>query len=153
MQSSEKILRSLIKEALRKGKSRGKAKTVALGDCYDAAGKYILNKSTLYMGSGGEVRGDVGEASNLVLVHAEVNGQGPMEGTTFGHGFVWDKSSDIVIDRSNGRNIQLPKILYFAIGGVDEIGNFYLYTPQQMVENMIKYKHWGPWDLKTSSGL
>ena len=130
-----------------------KQKMPAKGDCYEAAGKYILNKSALYMGPDREVEGDVGEASNLVLVHAEVIGQGPLEGTTFGHAFVWDKSSDTIIDRANGRNIQLPKILYFTIGGIDEIGNFYLYTPQQMVENMIKYKHWGPWDLKTSTGL
>ena len=123
------------------------------GDCYEAAGKYILSLSTLHMGSGGKIGGEAGGAEGLILVHAEVFGQGPLEGKTFGHAFVVDTETDMVIDKSNGRNIKLPRALYYAIGGVETIGNYHEYTPQEMMENMIKYRHWGPWDLVTSSGL
>jgi hypothetical protein len=124
----------------------------ATGDCYEAAGKYILGLSHLYM-SGKKVAGDVGAAEGLILVHAEVNGQGPLEGTTFGHGFVVDTETNFVIDKSNGRDIRMPKELYFAIGGIYDIDNYYEYTPQEMLKQMIAYMHWGPWDLKTRSGL
>lgn len=125
---------------------------VALGDCYEAAGKYILDKSHLYMGLNHDVGGEVSDAEGLVLVHAEVAGQGPMEGETFGHAFVWDTNTDVVIDRSNNRDIQLPKILYFALGAIEDIDNYYTYTPEEMMIHLIKSKHWGPWDLKTRSG-
>ena len=127
-------------------------KNPKLGDCYEAAGKYILGLSRLYMDDEG-VAGEVGDAAGLILVHAEVNGQGPMEGTTFGHGFVVDTRTDTVIDRSNGRDLRLPKAVYFAIGGVYDNDNFYEYTPQEMMANLIRHKHWGPWDLKTRRGL
>lgn len=134
-------------------RTRKTRKQTALGDCYEAAGKYILGLSHLHMGIGGEAAGDAAAAQGLILVHAEVMGQGPLEGTTFGHGFVVDTETDMVIDKSNGRDIKLPRSLYYAIGQIEEIGNYYEYTPQEMMENMIKYKHYGPWDLKTSSGL
>ena len=134
-------------------KPKRSKKHTATGDCYDAAAKYIMSLSKLYMGPRGRVVGDVGAAEGLILVHAEVMGQGPLEGTTFGHGFVVDTELDFVIDKSNGRDIKLPRPLYYAIGQIEEIGNYYEYTPQEMVENMIKFKHYGPWDLKTSSGL
>jgi len=129
-----------------------KRKNPKLGDCYEAAGKYILGLSRLYM-DGSKVGGEAADASGLVLIHAEVAGQGPMEGTTFGHGFVLDTETDHIIDRSNGRNLQLPKVVYFAIGGIEDIGNYFEYSPEEMMDNLIKFKHWGPWDLKTRSGL
>jgi len=119
-----------------------------LGDCYDAAGKYILYASKLHMGGG-----EVGDAEGLILVHAEVNGQGPLEGTTFGHALVIDTATDTVIDKSNGRDLHMPKDLYYAIAGIPWIDNYFEYTPEQMMKNLVKYRHWGPWDLKTRSGL
>lgn len=134
-------------------KTRKTRRQTAKGDCYEAAAKYILGLSQLHMGIGGKAAGEVAAAAGLILVHAEVMGQGPMEGIPFGHGFVVDTKRDIVIDRSNGRDIQMPRPIYYAIAQIDEIGNYHEYTPQEMMENMIKYKHYGPWDLKTSSGL
>lgn len=127
---------------------------VSLGDCYEAAGKYILDASKLYMGSGGRVEGDTADASNLTLVHAEVAGQGAMEGETFGHAFVVEgRGMDAtVIDRSNNRDIRLPRILYYAIGQIEDIGNYHEYTPEEMMIRLLKYKHWGPWELQTRSG-
>jgi len=109
------------------------------GDCYEAAGRYILDQSL------------VGDTSNLRIVHGEVAGQGPLEGTTFGHAWVLD--GDTVIDRSNGRDIRMPKAIYYALGAIDQIDNVRVYTPDQARERMLRYEHFGPWDLKTRSGL
>lgn len=111
------------------------------GDCYEAAGQYLM-KNGLF--------GDSPDRG-LILVHGEVAGQGPLEGTTFGHAWVLD--GDTVIDRSNGRNLRMPRMLYYTIGGIEQIGNYHEYTVEQAREKMLRYQHYGPWDLKTRSGL
>lgn len=119
-------------------KSKKTRKPTATGDCYEAAGKYMLDNS---------------DSESLVLVHAEVMGQGPLEGTTFGHAFVVDADMDFVIDKSNGRNITMPKVLYYAIGQIERLGNYHEYDLAEMKELILRHGHWGPWDLKTRSGL
>ena len=89
--------------------------------------------------------------SEKILVHAEVMGQGEIEGITFGHAFVIE--GGYVFDKSNGRNIVLPKELYYAAGEIDAIGNIHTYDYNQLQEKIIKFGHWGPWDLVTRSGL
>lgn len=118
---------------------RRKTKPTARGDCYEAAGKFMMESCL------------IGPACNLTLVHGEVAGQGPLEGITYGHGWVLD--GDTVIDRSNGRNLRIPKALYYVVGGIDHIGNLHTYTWEEARERILQYKHWGPWDLKTRSGL
>lgn len=124
-----------------------RAKKTSGGDCYEAAANYILSVGNPAFG------GTVGAAKNLLVVHAEVMGQGPLEGTTFGHGFVVDKSNDSVIDKSNGRDLHLPRVIYYAIGQIEYIGNIHEYTYEEVTEKMVESGHYGPWDLKTSSGL
>ena len=43
------------------------------GDCYEAAGKYMMGSCLRNPDCG------------LILVHGEVSGQGPLEGITYGH--------------------------------------------------------------------
>lgn len=113
----------------------------ANGDCYEAAGKFIAEQ--LMMG-----RGD-----GYVLVHGEVRGQGPLMGVNFGHAWVIDVATDSVIDKSNGRDINMPRFIYYAIGGVEDIGNYHEYTAEEARAVMLKTGNYGPWDLRTSSGL
>lgn len=99
------------------------------------------------------------------LVHAEVTGQGPIQGLRHGHAFVLVMPEGVepteenimyrghVIDRSNMRNIKMPAALYFAIGRIFENDNFYLYDCDRALSRMAKTHHFGPWDLVTSSGL
>ena len=110
-------------------------KRKATGDCFEAAGKYILDNP----------------GSGLKLVHAEVMGQGPLEGVTFGHAFVLDGNN--VIDVSNGRNIQMPAMIYYSLGQIDSLNNVFTYTEAQAREKILEFMHWGPWDLQTRSGL
>ena len=113
----------------------------ANGDCFEAAGKYVMDKCGFGSADG----------CQLILVHGEVAGQGPLEGVTFGHAWVLD--SGTVIDRSNGRNVQMPQPVYYALGRVDNIGNTVEYTWEEARKNILLYEHWGPWDLETESGL
>ena len=126
--------------------TRRKKKTTG-GDCYEAAANYILSIGHPIYGGTPEA------AANLRVVHAEVMGQGPLEGTTFGHGFVVDMAADSVIDKSNGRDLHLPRIIYYAIGQIEYIGNIHEYTYEEAVAKMAESGNYGPWDLRTSSGL
>jgi hypothetical protein len=109
------------------------------GDCYEAAAKYVIENSIL------------GSKKNLKLVHGEVAGQGELDGVNFGHAWVLDGNK--VIDKSNGGNLVLPKSAYYDLGKIDEIGNIHVYTPEQMRDKLLKFGHYGPWELKTSTGL
>jgi len=129
---------SLILEMPRKPR----AKKQKLGDCYEAAFKFIMDECML----------NPENEKRCILVHAEVMGQGPLEGTTFGHAFVV-KDSAVVVDRSNGRNLEMPAFLYYAIGQIQDIGNEHQYTWTEAREKAAKFETYGPWDLVTESGL
>lgn len=132
----EKTAREKQDEALIR-ESRQKAN----GDCYQAAGQYMMSKCQF----------DKFACDDMVIVHGEVMGQGQLMGVTFGH--AWIESNNMVIDVSNGRNITLPIGIYYAIGMIGEIDNFIKYTWEEAREKITEFEHWGPWDLETSSGL
>ena len=127
------------------------------GDCYEAAGKYMMDQC-------------MNNDCNLILVHGEVGGQGALSGTRYGH--AWVEQGGTIIDKSNGRNLQMPKAIYYAIGAIASPdmskwgtpgslddpdlfsgGNLHKYTWEEAREKIIESGHWGPWDLVTSSGL
>jgi len=47
----------------------------------------------------------------------------------------------------------MPRFIYYAIGGIEEIDNFHEYTAEEARDMMLKTGNYGPWDLITSSGL
>ena len=110
------------------------------GDCYEAAGQYMMQKCSFG-----------NDDCNLILVHGEVAGQGSLEGITYGHAWVLDGST--VVDKSNGRNIQMPQMIYYAIGQISNISNVHQYPWLEARKKIMEYQHWGPWDLETESGL
>jgi hypothetical protein len=109
----------------------------ALGDCYKANGKYFLDN--MYA------------EPNLRLVHGEVMGQGELSGISYGH--CWCELDGMVLDFSNGRNIELDKRLYYALGQIDRLNNLHTYDQETFSEKISKFGTWGPWDLKTKTGL
>ena len=111
-----------------------------VGDCYEAAAKYLTYHGIF-----------PGHEKGLLLVHGEVMGQGPLDGTTYGHAWVLD--GDTVIDESNGQHLRMPKSEYYALGRVNEIGNAHTYTTEEAREHLLKWKVYGPWELHTRSGL
>lgn len=112
----------------------------ALGDCYQAAGRYMLDSGHL---------GD--PDSPLRVVHGEVAGQGPMRGKTFGHAWVEvhdpDNDEPMVIDPSNGGDLHMPMSQYYSLGKINELNNYHSYTPQEAAKKMSELQHFGPWDL------
>jgi len=115
-----------------------RARAATGGDCYEANGRLFMEEA-LFPGS----------KTGMVLVHGEVTGQGPLEGVKYGH--CWIEEGGTVIDVSNGRNIKMPKKVYYALGRIGD--NLHRYKPEQVRKKILTSKHWGPWDLQTSTGL
>jgi len=116
-------------------------KTAApMGDCYDANGQYFMHHA-LFPGNNEKLR----------MVHGEVTGQGPLDGVKYGH--AWVEDGNTVIDISNGRDVRMSKKRYYKLGHIKENGNTHVYDPEEFRAKVMQYEHWGPWDLRTSSGL
>jgi hypothetical protein len=116
------------------------------GDCYEAAGPYILNRPF---------------DKDLVLVHGEVMGRGELQGVWFGH--AWIESGDEVIEVANGKNLRMPKHIYYILGTIDQPyyqdgkmhppkNNVLKYTGSQAMEMFSKHETFGPWELETETG-
>lgn len=122
------------------------------GDCYESAAKRLMDK---------HMRGDP-SADKYTLVHAQVIGQGPIEGVKHGHAWLEKEESHVlpsgrtikinqVEDHSQGREIEMPAALYYHFGRVDE-NRHYRYIYEEMRRKVVEHKHWGPWDLETETG-
>ena len=135
----------------------GKDELARTGDCYEAAFNTIHRSVE-----------DEDDQRELTLVHGEVEGQQKLAGVRHGHAWVeWTEpveipeGSDIpehvykelavmVEDNSSGRHIVLPAKLYYGIGRID---NTHRYTWEEARAKVLEHGTYGPWDLKTSTGL
>lgn len=75
------------------------------------------------------------------LVHGIVTGQGAIKGIQYGH--AWIEMNGTVIDSSNGRNIVLPKRVYYTLGQIEVTRE---YTYDEALEQAARYGTYGPWD-------
>jgi hypothetical protein len=104
------------------------------GNCYEAAARLQMESK-----------------QDCFLVHAEVIGQGQLTGLPFGH--AWVECGDMVYDYSNGRNLEIPKQLYYLLGKVEETR---VWTDEGVLDRepkIFRYNlDWGPWELETESG-
>ena len=106
-----------------------------LGDCFEAAGRVMIQ---------------LPDEMEMKCVHAFVYGEGNLKGRRFEHAF--NKLGDVVFDNSNGKTVTMRKEAYFKQAGIDpkEKGAYVEYDKEKTMVNMLKYKHWGPWDLNSS---
>jgi hypothetical protein len=93
------------------------------GDCYQVAARLALDRG-------------------LTLVHGEVAGTGPLEGVRFGHAWVEDEDTGVVIDYSNGRELVAPRAFYYAKGAVSDPVR---YSAEEAARTMVVAGHYGPW--------
>jgi len=100
-----------------------------LGDCYQAAGRLAI-----------EMMGN----PKALLVHGMVDGQGSLDGKRYGH--AWLEVGFEVYDYSNGRDLKLPKKVYYQMGNIREEDNKY-YKSKEALRWMQKVAHWGPWEM------
>ena len=105
------------------------------GDCYESAGRFITN--AIFMNNA---------PNNLMLVHGIVSGQGDLSGVEFGH--AWIEEGNMVLDYSNGKEIEMPKQLYYKIGKINP-NKTYRYNVEETRKKILESGHWGPWDLKS----
>lgn len=111
------------------------------GDCMSAAANLMMRFYTDFFGKRMKAKG------SPVLVHALVRGQGAVKGLRFPH--AWVEDGDTVYDYSNGRNRELPRDVYYAIGGIkpNEKGAYMKYAYGDMKKKLLSTGHYGPWDL------
>ena len=108
-----------------------------VGDCFEAAYKKLY-----------DVFRDHPEAK---LVHAIVTGQGDIKGVQHGH--AWVEIGNTVLDFSNGRSIEMPKQIYYAIGNVDPSNSdeYKTYDFKEMADISMDQGTYGPWELPEGS--
>lgn len=123
------------------------AELVGDGDCYEVALTYCIN-----------LRGD--DRDRYRVCHGTPLGQGAIEGVRHGH--AWVERTDvvtypangtfaavdmpfvIVIDESNGKQLELPQVLYYKIGHIDE-HDVVRYTVDEALALALESETWGPW--------
>jgi len=116
----------------------GRKKKPKMGDCYEAAARYVL---------GPLLEGRPG----FLVVHGEVTGTGgAVEGVQYGH--AWVERGDLVIEVANGKELAVPKMLYYVAGQIHQ-DRVIRYTVDEVKERILRYQHWGPWEFRSSSGL
>jgi hypothetical protein len=121
------------------GKTSKKKGIEARGDCYYIAGQFAMDniftpKKIEYIGT-------------PYLVHGEVQGQGAVSHIRYGH--AWIEDDENVYDFSNGRELVIPKVIYYAIGDInpDEPTKYKKYTFAEARRKMVDTGHYGCWDL------
>jgi hypothetical protein len=112
------------------------------GDCFEVAAKMVVDDHT----------------GRLTLVHGLVMGQAGGTATAGKrHWHSWVERPDVlefgdrqhemtmVIDKSNGNNVELPAALYYHAGQIrqDDVRR---YSRAEAIANMLEYEHYGPWD-------
>ena len=78
------------------------------------------------------------------LVHAVVNGQGPLTGIQYVHAFCIDESQDTVIDNTQPPSTrELPVGLYWYIGKIEIYKE---YSEEEAYKEVARTGTYGPWD-------
>jgi len=100
-----------------------------LGDCYDVAGRMVMDGN-----------------EQFVLCHGLVTGQRELSGQIIGH--AWCEIGDIVLDFANGKHTVMRKERYYEIGKIEKVRR---YTQKQACEMMMLHKTFGPWDKEVET--
>jgi len=112
------------------------------GNCYEVAFKLLVG-----------IRDGPELSTDAVLVHAEVAGQGVLDGYAIGH--AWIEDHELAFDESNGRHIVLPTMLYRSAAGISmraAAPKLYTYTQEEARKRALEVGTFGPWDLKPLDG-
>lgn len=103
-----------------------------LGDCFPVAAR-------------------IAEATGATLCHGRPIGTGgEVAGVRYDHAWVEfdhpvDRDASLVIDQSNGLNIQCRRSTYYELGSIDP-ADVARYTPEEAARNMVTTGHYGPWE-------
>jgi hypothetical protein len=100
------------------------------GDCYVVAYELVVDHPDTYL-----------------LCHGWPTGQGPIAGLVHGHAWVEYETDGypIVVERSNGHDLELPADLYYAIGHINP-DHIVRYTAQEARAAAVEHGTYGPWN-------
>lgn len=101
------------------------------GDCFNSAYDFMMKRGY--------------KNKNLKLVHSFVSGQGNLRGKRFTH--AWCEDDENVFDYSNGREIEINKMIYYAIGNINPNQGKY-YDFNDTIEMSSKHGDKGPWEIE-----
>jgi len=118
------------------------------GDCYEAAAEFLVLRAAFRHPHGVEC------PEGAVLVHGRPTLQrAPF--VPFGHAWievaqtveVEGREVEIatVIDVANGRHLEMPKALYYAVGRIDP-SECFRYTRDEALAMLGAFRHYGPWE-------
>lgn len=102
----------------------------ATGNCFMNCAKFLTD----------------GEGGNMTLVHAIVSGKGKaISGLEYSHAFLITEDGKNAIDLTKDIDdpITMPLMVYRLLGN---IRNEIPYSKSDVVHELLKHKHWGPWD-------
>jgi len=105
------------------------------GDCFEAALRVMAELT------------DDGQPGEVWLVHGRpvYQGKGPGEAEDGRFWHAWVERDGEVFDHANGREIDLPAELYYAVGRLEPEHVTYYSLAGAAVE-MFTFGHCGPWD-------
>ena len=123
--------------------------TVATGNCYESA---IIEALLI----------PEAERDQYRLVHGSPMGQGKIAGVRHGHAWLerfdpvpddlpknWENVSPeffvTCLDKSNGKDVEWPRPLYYGIGHIEADECIY-FTIEQAFRMCSDYNHYGPWN-------
>jgi hypothetical protein len=123
------------------------------GDCYEISARTLLTKKL---------------PKGAYLCHGTVTGQGPIEGSIYGHSWIEysielptnnpantvpkkppkgiataSASMDIALDLSNNKRVELPAHFYYQLGKIRNVKRFSI---SELRHNIAKFGTWGPWE-------
>jgi hypothetical protein len=83
----------------------------------------------------------------LVLAHGVVTGQGPVAGIRYSHAWLEGEVNGLTmaIDFSNGRQVVIPREIYYQAGNI-EPREICRYTEPQARRMLVEHLHYGPWE-------
>ncbi len=146
--SGEPVKKAYVQDddLLKKGgmtKTKKDKATEPKGNCYQAAAELLLYSRLK------PKLNKIDYVGKPYLVHAEVGGQGPLEGMRFGH--AWVEDDEWVYDFSNNKERVLPKQVYYLLGRIDDSDpkKYRKYTFEQAREKILSTMHYGCWDIET----
>jgi len=97
------------------------------GNCYSTNAKYLLYKVKSSKVGGYRL------CHGIALNRAD--------GKPYGH--CWLEYKGMVIDKSNGLDVELPMEMYYDFGNIKKV---YKYTADEVRKKVLEFEHWGAWD-------
>jgi len=113
------------------------------GNCYEVSSKTLgfLGAKAKKLEAPDWARSEIKPDDEWYLVHGCPTLRRPPY-VKYGH--AWLEVGEVCYDAENCQF--WPKDLYYAVGNIEDDGNLFRYTYDQMYQFLLAYNHYGPWE-------